>query len=101
MAGRLLPLFALLAASSIATTAALPTIPDAGRTALEDCLRASVAHGDAPAIVAAVANPDRLMFEAAAGKRTVTGNAPATVDTIFRIASMTKPVTSTAVMMLV
>ena len=81
--------------------AAPPTISDAGRTALSDFLRAGVARGDVPAVVALVANADRVIYVDAAGKCRVADNAPLTPDTIFRIASMTKPVTSLAVMMLV
>ncbi|MBI3491408.1 MAG: serine hydrolase [Acidobacteria bacterium] len=81
-------------------TAASPSISDAGRAALSDFLRASVARGDAPAIAALVVNRDGVIFEDAAGKRDVAANSPLAPDAIFRIASMTKPVTSLAAMML-
>ena len=73
---------------------------DAGRAAISDCLRTRVARGDVPAAVAAVADRDALLYLDAFGKRDVARNVDATPDTIFRIASMTKPVTSLAVMML-
>jgi CubicO group peptidase (beta-lactamase class C family) len=41
------------------------------------------------------------LYSGAFGRRDVANEKPMTVDTIFRIASMTKPVTSAAVMMLV
>ena len=81
-------------------TAGRPSISDAGRSALSEFLNAHVARGDAPAIAALVVNRDGVIFEGAAGKRDVANNSPLTLDAIFRIASMTKPVTSLAVMML-
>jgi len=90
-----------LLALAIPVVAAPPTIADTGRAALSGFLSESVARGGAPAIVALVANADRVIFLDAAGKRSVAGNIEATSDTIFRIASMTKPVTSLAAMMLV
>ena len=64
---------ALLLALSRLIIAAPPTIPDAGRVIDVD----------------------------AAGQRSVAANVDLTPDMIFNIASMTKPVTSLAVMMLV
>jgi methyl acetate hydrolase len=81
-------------------TAGPPSIPETGRAVLAEFLRGRVARGDAPAIVAMVVNRDGVIFEDAAGKRDVAADSPLTTDAIFRIASMTKPVTSLAVMML-
>src|SRR5262245_19545710 len=50
--------------------------------------------------VALVLRRGRVAYEDAVGLRDVEANAPMTPDTIFRIASMTKPVTSTAIMIL-
>jgi CubicO group peptidase (beta-lactamase class C family) len=83
-----------------AQTAGPPSIPETGRAALSEFLRARVASGDAPAIAALVVNRDGVLFEGAAGKRDVAADRALTTDAIFRIASMTKPVTSLAVMML-
>lgn len=52
-------------------------------------------------IVAMVTDADGVIYSRATGKQDVTRDVPMAVDTIFRIASMTKPVTSVAVMMLV
>jgi methyl acetate hydrolase len=71
------------------------------RLAISDLLRSRVARGDVPAVVAAVAHADALPYLEAFGRSDVAANVGATPDTIFRIASMTKPVTSLAVMMLV
>src|SRR5258708_1448260 len=48
-----------------------------------------------------VAVGGRVTYQGAFGKRDTTKNVPMPADTIFRIASMTKPVTSVAVMQLV
>jgi CubicO group peptidase (beta-lactamase class C family) len=54
-----------------------------------------------PGIVALVTDADRIVYTGAFGHQDVAGGVPMANDTIFRIASMTKPVTSAAVMMLV
>jgi CubicO group peptidase (beta-lactamase class C family) len=54
-----------------------------------------------PGVVAMVADEDHVLYSGAFGNRDVAHHAPLAVDSIFRIASMTKPVTSVAVMMLV
>jgi len=50
--------------------------------------------------VALVIDHGKVVYDEAVGWRNVAEQAPMTRDTIFRIASMTKPVTSVAVMML-
>lgn len=54
-----------------------------------------------PGLVALVVGPDGVLYQEAFGKLDVAGNTPMPKDAIFRIASMTKPVTSFAIMMLV
>jgi len=70
-------------------------------TALADFLRRAVAERLAPGVVVAVVDRDRLLFLDAAGTRHAAANAPLMPDAIFRIASMTKPITSLAAMLLV
>ncbi len=48
-----------------------------------------------------VAVADHVTYQGASGKRDTIKNIPMTVDSIFRIASMTKPITSVAAMQLV
>jgi methyl acetate hydrolase len=67
---------------------------------LSQQLAAAVARGDTPGVVALVVDRDRVLFEGAAGKLDVGHNVPMPVNGIFNIASMTKPVTSVAIMML-
>ena len=63
-------------------------------------LAASVARGDTPGVVALVVGRDGVLFEGAAGKLDAARNIPMPANAIFNIASMTKPVTSVAIMML-
>jgi CubicO group peptidase (beta-lactamase class C family) len=71
-----------------------------GPQAISDFLRTRVAAGDVPAVAAAVVDRDGLPYIDACGKRDVAAGADATPDTIFRLASMTKPATSLAALML-
>ncbi len=66
---------------------------------LEDIVEAAVAQGDAPGVVAAVARGDET-YVTAAGVQTV-GGPPVRPDTLFRISSVTKPVTAAVVLSLV
>jgi methyl acetate hydrolase len=69
--------------------------------AVADFMRRAVAERLAPGVAAAVVDQDRLLFLDAAGTRDAAAGAPLTPDAIFRIASMTKPITSLAAMLLV
>src|SRR5437763_6434499 len=63
-------------------------------------LRASVDAGDLPGAVTLVWQDGRVVHSAAEGRRDLATNAPVERDTIFRIASMTKPVTTVAALTL-
>ncbi|MFB7057325.1 serine hydrolase domain-containing protein [Streptomyces vinaceus] len=67
---------------------------------LRDILERHVSSGSLPGAVGLVARGDRVEV-AAVGSTDVEGTAPMVRDSIFRIASMTKPVTAVAVMTLV
>jgi CubicO group peptidase (beta-lactamase class C family) len=75
-------------------------ISAAGAAAISQQLAASVERGDTPGVVALVVGRDGVLYEGAAGKLDVGRNLPMPVNAIFNIASMTKPVTSVAIMML-
>ena len=77
-----------------------PSLSAAGAAAVSQLLDETVRKGDVPAVVVLVTSADGVVFERAAGKRDVSANAALHEDAIFRIASMTKPVTSAAIMML-
>ena len=72
-----------------------------GRQTISDFLKTCVTRGDVPCVVASVATAGDLLYLEAFGKSAVGSNIDATPDTIFRLASMTKPVTSLPAMMLV
>jgi CubicO group peptidase (beta-lactamase class C family) len=82
-------------------TAAPGSNPGSNKDALDRLLRATVERGEIPGVVAMVANENAIVYRGAFGKRDVGGSADMTLDTIFRIASMTKPVTSVAAMQLI
>ena len=69
-------------------------------TNLRTVLETHVGKGAIPGAVALVARGDRVEVEAV-GSVDVDGTAPMARDSIFRIASITKPITAAAVMMLV
>jgi len=60
-----------------------------------------VAQTQIPGVVAMVADADGVLYTGAFGKQDTAAGIAMKPDTIFRIASMTKPVTSVAIMMLV
>jgi CubicO group peptidase (beta-lactamase class C family) len=64
-------------------------------------LTSAVRDAGIPGIVALVVEADGVLYDGAFGRQDVARGLPMATDTIFRIASMTKPVTSVAVMMLV
>jgi len=89
------------AAATVAPRAKTPpTLSRAGEEAIDTLLRDKVAAG-MPAIAVVVVNTQQQLFLGAAGQRDVAAHAPLAADAIFRIASMTKPITSLAAMMLV
>jgi CubicO group peptidase (beta-lactamase class C family) len=73
----------------------------AGKTELSEFLSAAVRRGDVPAVVTLVVDREGVLFEGAAGKLDVARGVDVHPDAIFRIASMTKPVTTVAALMLV
>ena len=68
---------------------------------IDEKLQAAVAAGAVPGVVAMAAGPDGVIYEGAAGKRSAATDDPVTPDTMTRIASMTKMVTTTAALQLI
>jgi methyl acetate hydrolase len=73
---------------------------EAGKGALSQELAAAVSRGDTPGVVALIVDRQGVIYEGAAGKSDVGHSVPMPVNAIFSIASMTKPITSVAIMML-
>ena len=94
-----LPLIALLLVGLRAAPPLLLT--SEGSTALSTFFVDAVSRGDVPGIVAIVVDRDKVLYHEAFGKMNAAKNVPMAKDTIFRIASMTKAVTSMGVMQLV
>lgn len=70
------------------------------RTEIDAVLEAAVEDGHVHGIVATAANRDGTIYEGAAGVRVAGGDDPMAPDTVFRIASMTKMVTTVAALQL-
>ncbi|MFZ3233740.1 MAG: serine hydrolase domain-containing protein [Stellaceae bacterium] len=68
---------------------------------IDAVLRRAVEAGDVPGVVALAATDRGVVYEGAFGRRDLAAGPAMTLDTIFRIASMTKAVTSVAAMQLV
>lgn len=83
-------------------TAAVSAQPD-WRAAddLDALLAQAIEQTPIPGLVAMAVDADTVIYRGAFGHQNVAGGVPMALDSIFRIASMTKPVTSVAVMMLV
>jgi methyl acetate hydrolase len=72
-----------------------------GGTAIDAALRGAVERKDVPGVVALVTDRRRVLYQGAFGVADVSTGRALTADALFRIASMTKPITSTAAMQLV
>lgn len=95
----LLPMAVILPTSS--RSVGLPTLKAKGAAVIDQMFEVAVAKKELSGVVAAVVNKNQILYLNAFGKQDVGKNIPIAKDTVFRIASMTKPVTSVAIMMLV
>ena len=98
---RLLVMLSLVSAVVHIEAAAARAIPPAGATAITTFLQGAASRGEIPGMVALVVGRDGVLYHEAFGTLNVAGGTAMTKDAIFRIASMTKPITSVGVMMLV
>ncbi len=85
----------------VAVVAAAPPLPERGAEALNAFLQGATSRGDVPGVVVAVVDRDGVMYHEAFGQSSTVRQTPMARDTIFNMASMTKAITSVAVMMLV
>jgi CubicO group peptidase (beta-lactamase class C family) len=67
---------------------------------IDAAINAAVTAGEIPGAVALVVRDGKIVYHEAFGYADIKSKRPMTTDAIFRIASMTKAITSTAVMML-
>ena len=91
----------LLPLLAVAVVAAAPPLPERGAAALTAFLEGATSRGEVPGVVVAVVDRDGVLYHEAFGQSSTAGKTPMAIDTIFNMASMTKPITSVAVMMLV
>jgi len=85
----------LVLAASVTTFAATPTLPGVGAATQE-----MVATHEVAGAVTTVVTKDRVLHLEATGSADLAAKRPMAPDTLFWIASMTKPVTGVAVLML-
>ncbi len=91
----------LLTLLFVPAMSAAPSFPQQGAAALSTFLKTVTDRGDVPGVVVVVVGKDDVLYHEAFGRSRTLSNAPMARDTIFNMASMTKPVTSVAIMMLV
>ena len=85
--------------AALTGTVAAQTSP--ASTALDASLKSAVERKDIPGVVALVTDKKGVIYEGAFGVADVSSGRALKTDALFRIASMTKPVTSVALMQLV
>ena len=111
MTGRLSRREALLRTAGLAAAGLMPLAPLPGFTAsvrkpvqsgeIDAALRAKIAAREIPGIVAMAANETSVVYERAFGLRNMATTTSMSSDTVFRIASMVKLLTSVAALQLV
>jgi methyl acetate hydrolase len=74
---------------------------DVAADRIDRVLTAAVNRGDVPGVVAIAATRTGVVYQGAFGKARIADNRPMNIDALFRIASMTKPVTAVAAMQLI
>ena len=77
------------------------TLSEAGKVELARYSNDAVSRGAVPGVVTVVLDRRGVLYENASGKRDVAGKSELYPNAIFRIASMTKPITTVATLMLV
>jgi len=104
---RLIPVLVVAAATLCGTLQVIARGPvaapavAASSSSIDAALTQAVTRGDVPGVVAMAVTRTGVVYRGAFGVADAEARRPLTADAIFRIASMTKPVTSAAVMQLV
>jgi len=80
---------------------AVAQLSPTGGSSIDAYLERAATQTDVPGVVAMVTNREETIYRGAFGWQDMARHRPMAPDAIFRIASMTKPVTSVAVMMLI
>ena len=105
--GVLCPLSFVLPRPAIAADARIPTAraEDVGMSAerlarVKTAMQRYVDRGEVPGVVTLIARRGRVVHFESIGYRDVESRVPMTPDTIFRLASLTKPIVAAALMTL-
>jgi methyl acetate hydrolase len=93
--------FATVGVAMAALTGSANAQNSPGNAAIDLSLREAVERKDVPGVVALVTDRERVLYQGAFGVADVSTGRPLAKDSMFRIASMTKPITSVALMQLV
>src|SRR4029453_10454714 len=104
MSGVLTRRDALLRSAALASASLIPAVPSFAEKrggSIDKALQSAVTAHEIPGVVAMAANADSILYEGAIGRRGAGVDAHMSPDTIFRIASMVKLLTSVAAMQLV
>ncbi len=98
--GVLIPVAVLLLAMVLCDEGAGPGLIEDRLARIDTAIEAEVAAGKIPGAVALVVRNGEVAYHKRFGFADIDAQTPMQLDSIFRIASMTKAVTSVAVMML-
>ena len=85
----------------ICALACVSCTPPKHASPIDAVLESAVDSGRIPGVIAVAATSDGIIYQGAAGNRDMSSGSEMTFDTIVQITSMTKAVTSVAVMQLV
>lgn len=92
--------FVLILAAAIAVVSTQTVATEPRQPSLESQLRCLTDEGKIPGAVVLVARNGKLIEQSQVGFQDIATRVPMTRDTLFRLYSMSKPITSVAVMML-
>jgi CubicO group peptidase (beta-lactamase class C family) len=82
------------------TAGLLPAVTEQGRLGQRGSILERMAHYGVPGLAVAVIHEGEVVWERAFGVTEAGGDEPVTVETMFQAASISKPVTATAVLLL-
>lgn len=75
--------------------------PESTKQPIDLLLESAVKSSEIPGVIAVAANSDGVIYQGVSGKSDISSNSDMSIDSILQIFSMTKPITSVAVMQLV
>ncbi len=85
----------------LCSLACIACSPVSNKQPIDLLLESSVKSGDIPGVIAIAANSDGVIYQGVFGKSDISSNSDMSIDSILQIYSMTKPITSVAIMQLV